>query len=383
MRTPHLRNVRITRLCAGAERAVTSAVRMGEFSAGNAACSRCSAVRKPRNGPTDSGSAACSVSLRWNASRPFLARHPLAFVAEQHRVAIEGDTQLLTGARRRRAGQDGGGSHTGRQRAADILGVGREEQVGLERRDVVRRRRAAGKRRAADVQAVMLDRIEDAQAGVAGVARQQDDFHRRHVARELVQPEQLLHQRERHAGLEDLVLVLDLEAAVGIEAVALEQIVAVAQVEQGARGNRHHQAVVAGSGRIMGVGRRRVMGSSVGRQPMDERGDASIYSCRPGSIHGRELLVEDALLEVVLRIEQQAHALSPDWRMVTVRTSRTSWKSAVALTGRLPGSSTRRITSVRCGRIAPRQRRGRNGLIGVSASTLASSGRIGPCAERL
>src|SRR3982751_6715312 len=33
MRTPHLRRVRITRLCAGAERAVTSAVRIGVLQA--------------------------------------------------------------------------------------------------------------------------------------------------------------------------------------------------------------------------------------------------------------------------------------------------------------------------------------------------------------
>ena len=35
------------------------------------------------------------------------------------------------------------------------------------------------------------------------------------------------------------------------------------------------------------------------------------------------------------------------------------------------------------GSSAPRQRRGRNGLIGVSASSGALIGMIGPCAERL
>ncbi len=43
----------------------------------------------------------------------------------------------------------------------------------------------------------------------------------------------------------------------------------------------------------------------------------------------------------------------------------------------------RKQTAVSSGRIAPDQRRGRNGLIGVSASILACRGRIGPCAERL
>src|SRR6185312_5343936 len=56
----------------------------------------------------------------------------------------------------------------------------------------------------------------------------------------------LLHQRERHAGLQDLVLMVDLERAVGVEAVALEQRVAVAEVEQRARGDGDDQAVVGG-----------------------------------------------------------------------------------------------------------------------------------------
>ena len=37
----------------------------------------------------------------------------------------------------------------------------------------------------------------------------------------------------------------------------------------------------------------------------------------------------------------------------------------------------------RSGSSAPRQRRGRNGLIGVSASSGALIGMIGPCADRL
>ena len=41
------------------------------------------------------------------------------------------------------------------------------------------------------------------------------------------------------------------------------------------------------------------------------------------------------------------------------------------------------VTRARSGSSAPRQRRGRNGLIGVSASSEALIGMIGPCAERL
>src|SRR5690242_3064304 len=51
------------------------------------------------------------------------ARYALALVAEDHRVAVEGDAQLLAGARRRGAGQDGGGGDAGSQRTTDVLGI--------------------------------------------------------------------------------------------------------------------------------------------------------------------------------------------------------------------------------------------------------------------
>ncbi len=63
--------------------------------------------------------------------------------------------------------------------------------------------------------------------------------------------------------------------------------------------------------------------------------------------------------------------------------SRTSFWSATTDTGRFSGSSTRKRIVLRSGSSAPRQRRGRKGLIGVSARSLESSGRIGPLAERL
>ena len=43
----------------------------------------------------------------------------------------------------------------------------------------------------------------------------------------------------------------DLEIAIGVQAVALEQRVAVRQVKQRARGNRHHQAVVGQRGGVV------------------------------------------------------------------------------------------------------------------------------------
>ena len=52
-------------------------------------------------------------------------------------------------------------------------------------------------------------------------------------------------------------------------------------------------------------------------------------------------------------------------------------------TGRFAASRTSMETTARSGSSAPRQRRGRNGLIGVSASSAAPIGMIGPWAERL
>ena len=70
-------------------------------------------------------------------------------------------------------------------------------------------------------------------------------------------------------------------------------------------------------------------------------------------------------------------------RISTSRTERTSAWSATAATGRRSGSITRMVTRALSGSSAPRQRRGRNGLIGVTASSEALIGMIGPCAERL
>src|SRR4051794_41332773 len=58
--------------------------------------------------------------------------------------------------------------------------------------------------------------------------------------------------------------------------------------------------------------------------------------------------------------------------------SRASVKSATALTGRFPGLRTWMSKQEREGRRAPRQRRGREGVVGGSARRLAPGGGIGP-----
>ena len=101
------------------------------------------------------------------------------------------------------------------------------------------------------------------------------------------------------------------------------------------------------------------------------------------NLSGRELLHRDPLVERVLGIEEQGQ------RALTVETDLDPRNVAdldlVGDCGNWPvaASSTCRQIAVSSGRIAPDQRRGRNGLIGVSANIFAWSGKMGPCAERL
>ncbi|MCW0465526.1 hypothetical protein NB705_002599 [Xanthomonas sacchari] len=183
-----------------------------------------------------------------------LAREALALVAEDHRIAVEGDAQLggqaigidRAGGRGRflrvlagRLGQDGRRGDAMAERAPHRLRVGRKEQIGAERLDVRPGRLTGGEGGTHDAQPIVLDRIEDAQPGVGGIARQQDHLHRRRLRRRaLVQRQQLAHHRKRHPGRQHIVLALALIRAVRLHPLPLEQGMALFQIEQGARGDR-------------------------------------------------------------------------------------------------------------------------------------------------
>ncbi len=172
----------------------------------------------------------------------------LGLVVEQHRVAVERDAQLIGLPARRLRRQDRRGRDAGDERLRDAFGIGRQEQVRAECVHVRQRRLAARERRAHDVQAVVLDRIEDAKARVGGVARQQDHLDMRRFGRRAVQAQQLLHERKRDAGREQLVLARDLVARERIDALALEQRVALAEIEQRARRDRDDERAFAAPG---------------------------------------------------------------------------------------------------------------------------------------
>ena len=137
-------SVRIARSCAGALRAVTSAVRMRMPCAGSC-CSRCSASSSGLNGPAASGVSACSRSCAWKASRPLAWKtrsassenstaSPSKAMRTSLRMRVGGARRMRVDARRR---------HAGFERRAHVGLVGRQEQVGGERLQVAPGRAAA------------------------------------------------------------------------------------------------------------------------------------------------------------------------------------------------------------------------------------------------
>ena len=109
-------SVRTARSCAGAPRAVTSAVRtrIGTLSRSSACCNRCSASRSGLNGPGGKRTRRVIGLVRLERVEALLAKHALGIVAEQHRVAVEGDAHL---AGMRVGAFDAGVDH-GRRKAA-------------------------------------------------------------------------------------------------------------------------------------------------------------------------------------------------------------------------------------------------------------------------
>lgn len=106
------RRVRITRSCAGAERAVTSAVRMGAASPRRER--HLQIVQRRQEAAERAARQRFARAFAFVAAEGFhalFARNPLALVAEDHRVAVEGDAQLALARFAGLLRQDGGHGH--------------------------------------------------------------------------------------------------------------------------------------------------------------------------------------------------------------------------------------------------------------------------------
>ena len=94
---------------------------------------------------------------------------PLRLVAEQHGIAVKGNAQLLLRPPAGRAGQYHGGGKARFQNPSHIFCMGGQEQVSTQGLHVTIRWLPVGKHGPRDIQAKMLDGVENAQAGVGAV----------------------------------------------------------------------------------------------------------------------------------------------------------------------------------------------------------------------
>ena len=154
-RTPHSRRGAITRSCAGAERAVTSAVRIGEASlAGTPPAGRATRTGNRGTGPPDMR--VFRAFVRGGAERPTPARARPVRCRRRSRVAIEGDA--LDGAAQlaEAEGRMVAAATPAPARRPDS-GIGGQEQLRAERRCKGQTGAPAVNGGATDVQPVVLD----------------------------------------------------------------------------------------------------------------------------------------------------------------------------------------------------------------------------------
>ena len=156
---------------------------------------------------------------------------PFGLVGEQHRIAVEGDLEGLGRVGGLPRTEQRGRCNAALQGPGDVLGLGGQEQIAAERLRVGIGTRSGGEGRTHDVQVVGGDGIEDAQARVRRVPRQQDDVDAA-FAKPAIDVQQLGDEGESFAGVEHFVLVFDLVAAVGLEPLFAKHGVRSIEVEQ-------------------------------------------------------------------------------------------------------------------------------------------------------
>ena len=140
----------------------------------------------------------------------------------------------------RAAGQNGGRRHAAVDGLLYVVLVGGKEQVGSKRLQIRRDLRAAGQRGARNIETVMGDGIENAQARVRAVARHDDHFHQPFFLQG-VQVQKRAHQLERGALGKHVLFVLHLIGLVFRKPLLFKNFVFLLEVEKRPRADADYE----------------------------------------------------------------------------------------------------------------------------------------------
>ncbi|MCY1363544.1 hypothetical protein D9M69_503110 [compost metagenome] len=178
--------------------------------------------------------------------------HALGLVAEQHRVAVEGDAHFVRPgvAGLHRFDQHARGRKARDERFAHVLCVDRQEQVRAQRAQIAEGRAALREHAALQLDVGRGARLEDAHARHRVVAREDDHLDALHAV--VVEAQQLADQRRRDAGRGRFVDAVELQLHVALVVAGLEDLVFFFEVEQGPRGDRDHEFVFERYGHVRG-----------------------------------------------------------------------------------------------------------------------------------
>ena len=179
--------------------------------------------------------------------QPLFLVDPFRVVSEQNRVAVERKPEFFRVVpvirRRRGAGKNTRCRHAIIQGIDDILLMGREKKLAAEWPHVPVRLTAAGEGRPLDRQAVMFDRVKNAQARIGGISGKQDNLNPVRLIQGFVDRQEFLDQVERIAGRQGLIFTGNLVPGIGFDTLLPVNPVALPEIEQGTAGCSHHQPV--------------------------------------------------------------------------------------------------------------------------------------------
>ena len=125
------------------------------------------------------------------------------------------------------------------ERQTYIAAIGGKKEVAVESGDITIRTIATAERSAGNIQTVVTNRVENPQPSIGAIAREKDHLNARGLD-EFIEIKQFVHKTESIARSKWLVLVGDLILLISLEALLFKDLMALAEIEQGARRNRDH-----------------------------------------------------------------------------------------------------------------------------------------------